>query len=308
MLVSFRELEVVWAVMRSGSIKRAAASLNVSQPAVSMMLKNAESRFGFLICDRSSGRLRPTPEALALLPSIGSIFHDVENFERQLARVRDQQAGSLKIASNQTLAAGFVYKALSSFHNRRPQVSVVVRSFSNDETVRLVEEREVDLGLAYGPAGGFELTAEELFTTRLVCALHRDDPLAEHETLTAEDLLAAKVLSYRADSMLGKEVTRACAEVGIELPITVQSTALAAVHLANQGFGVALVDPSILRVENFANIVVRPFEPAITAHVHVLTRSGERQSNLAREFRLHLKSMTRPSLPQVERATTARQA
>ncbi|HMR34228.1 MAG TPA: LysR family transcriptional regulator [Amaricoccus sp.] len=290
MTLNFRELEIVWSVLRTGSIKKAAAALHVSQPAVSMMLKNAEERFGIQLCDRSTGRLRPTAEALALLPSINAVFHDIENLERHLARVRDQHSGSLKIAANQTIAAGFVYRALASFHSRRPQVSVVVRSFSNAETVELVEQREVDMGLAYGPAESDEIRAEKLYSTQLVCALHHAHPLACKNVITAEDLSTVTVVSYRADSLLGKEIARACASVGVTLPVAVQATTLAAAHLANQGFGVALIDPNILGVESFSHVVVRPFSPSIDAHVHLLTRTNEPQSMLAQEFQKHLKS------------------
>ena len=60
MHLKFREIEVFWAVYKAEFVKAASRLLNASQPAVSMMLRSAEERFGVKLFERSGGRVRPT--------------------------------------------------------------------------------------------------------------------------------------------------------------------------------------------------------------------------------------------------------
>ena len=87
-MISLRHIEVFYAIMRAGTITEAARILNVSQPAVSVALKHFESRIGMRLFDRAGGRLKPTPEAKALLPDVAEIFgrlSAVERFSQDLA-------------------------------------------------------------------------------------------------------------------------------------------------------------------------------------------------------------------------------
>ena len=60
MSLSFRQLQIIGAVGRSGSVTGAAAALGISQPAVSMMLKDCTQAAGFPLFVRRQGRLQPT--------------------------------------------------------------------------------------------------------------------------------------------------------------------------------------------------------------------------------------------------------
>ncbi len=61
-----RQLEIFRAIMRNGSLSAAAVALNVSQPAVSKVLRHFESQIGYRLFERSGSRLVPTPEARLL--------------------------------------------------------------------------------------------------------------------------------------------------------------------------------------------------------------------------------------------------
>ena len=87
-MINLRHVEVFYAIMRAGSITEAARVLNVTQPAVSVALKQFEARLQMKLFDRVGGRLQPTPEAKALLPDIAEIFGRlgaVERFSQDLA-------------------------------------------------------------------------------------------------------------------------------------------------------------------------------------------------------------------------------
>ena len=81
-MINLRHVEVFYAIMRAGSITAAARVLNVTQPAVSVALRQLEARLRMKLFDRSGGRLQPTPEARALLPDVAEIFGRIGAVER----------------------------------------------------------------------------------------------------------------------------------------------------------------------------------------------------------------------------------
>ena len=87
-MIHLRQIEVFYAIMRTGSVTDAARVLNVTQPAVSAALKQFESRLRMKLFERRGGKLQPTSEAKALLPEVKEIFDRllaVERFSQDLA-------------------------------------------------------------------------------------------------------------------------------------------------------------------------------------------------------------------------------
>jgi molybdenum-dependent DNA-binding transcriptional regulator ModE len=93
MAISVREMDVFRCVMQSGSVTNAAAALNISQPAVSRMLQQAEERLGFSLFEREKKRLKPTTEAQTLFAEVVDVFAAIEHTQRLAVELRDGQAG-----------------------------------------------------------------------------------------------------------------------------------------------------------------------------------------------------------------------
>ena len=73
-MINLRQVECFYAVMRTGSVTQAARLLNVTQPAVSIAIKQLESRLKLKLFERSAGRLHATAEAKDLMPDLAEIF------------------------------------------------------------------------------------------------------------------------------------------------------------------------------------------------------------------------------------------
>ena len=93
MPINVREMDVFRCVMQSGAVTNAAVALNISQPAVSRMLQQAEERLGFRLFEREKKRLKPTTEAQTLFDG-GEVVHGDRAHQRLAVELRDGQAGS----------------------------------------------------------------------------------------------------------------------------------------------------------------------------------------------------------------------
>ena len=123
-MIHLRQIEVFYAIMRTGSVTDAASVLNVTQPAVSAALKQFESRLRMKLFERTGGRLQPTSEAKALLPDVKEIFDRLIAVERFSQDLAGGMRGVLSIAATPPLCDGFVAKAVAGFMQDRPGLKV----------------------------------------------------------------------------------------------------------------------------------------------------------------------------------------
>ena len=92
MLLTFRNIQVVQAVMDTRSISMAATRLNVSQPALTKALQSLEEGIGARVFDRGAGGISPTPYALAILSHSGEINSGLSKIEREIALLKNNDA------------------------------------------------------------------------------------------------------------------------------------------------------------------------------------------------------------------------
>lgn len=292
MILKFREIEVFWAVYRSQSVKDAARDLNVSQPAVSMMLKSAEERFGIKLFERSGGRIKPTPEAEALFTSTNNVFQELDELKRQLTRIREGRAGLVSLAATPTLAAAFVHPALVVFHRRHPDIRLVMRTATTTTCADMVARDQADFALVYGPTASAGTTTEDIAVSEVACVIHKDHRLAAKRMVRPADLKGETIMTYRPDTPLGREIQKVLRGPGVDVKLAAEATALMAAYLANAGDCVALVDPFIVNGGLFHNLVVRPFEPTTSARVQLVTRRDEPLALVTQDFLKEIRRAT----------------
>lgn len=87
------------ALLRHGTLRRAAVELKVSQPAASAMLNDVESLFGVRIFDRSHRGLAPTPSGAKLIARSRTLLNDFDALERRAAQLRDGEPISFRVGA-----------------------------------------------------------------------------------------------------------------------------------------------------------------------------------------------------------------
>jgi DNA-binding transcriptional LysR family regulator len=108
-IMNLRQLEVFQAIMKTGSVTEAAEILGLSQPAVSVILKNAETQIGMKLFERMRGRLHPTLEARTLAPDVEAIFTLILNLNWHAGALRDGVHGIVGGGSSPSVGHGFSF-------------------------------------------------------------------------------------------------------------------------------------------------------------------------------------------------------
>ena len=281
--LTLRHIEVIRAVLRAGTLTGAAKQLAVSQPGLTRTLRNAETRIGLLLFERRSGRLHPTPEALALYPDIEKVYGEIEAIQRATADLRHIRGGRLVIVANPSVAATIVAKAVGALSQTNPRLRIALHTALNYEIIERVRAKSADVGLAWDVPPNPAVTVTEIVDVRLVCVLHANDPLAKRKVVTPRDLEGRPLISFTGMLPIGEALDRAFAATGISRRIDIEiGQSFIAIALVKAGAGVAVVDEMLVDTLR-DGVVVKAFTPASHVRLCAVTRT-ERLSLVAQAF------------------------
>ncbi|MBE2262000.1 MAG: LysR family transcriptional regulator [Burkholderiaceae bacterium] len=284
-----RHIEVFNAILLTGSVSGAARLLNVTQPAVSRILKHAEIQLGFTLFERTKGRLTPTSEALTLAPHIDRLFVQLDEVQRLAGNLRSGRGGgALRILTVLALSYEVLPRAIKLFRQRHADVSISIEAQHSAQVVSSLVLQEADVGFVFSAASHPALNQEPVAEGRIVCVAPAGllpDLLVSRGWVDLADLASLPVIGLDGRDPVGSNLAQAfrAAEVGLVHAITVQ-TYHAALALAHHGLGVALVDGCTALSADLTRMVVLALEPIVPVPIQALHPTQVPASLVMRSF------------------------
>ncbi len=266
-----RQLEVFCMLMRCGTVTRAAAMLNISQPALSQILLHAEDQLGFKLFDRVRGRLVPTQQAEELYPQAEHIFSQLGAMRRRTADMKHGRTGLVQLAASAPPSMSIVSRALIHFREAHPDI--VVRSLIAPmlNIVEMLRNGTVSLGMVMNNLPYHDLNVETVGHAELVCVLPEGHRLAQKDVIGFSDIRDETLISYRADTLPARLLAGAAeAEDAAYAPAIEIDLSITALPFVRDGLGIAIVD-GLLPWEQFPGVVKRRFAPQTLVPIAILT-------------------------------------
>lgn len=190
--LSLRDLRIVAAVGRAGSMSKAASALAVSQPVVSEAITALEQLLGVPLFDRGRRGVQPTAFGNALIQCGTTVFDDVRRGIEQLEFLRDPSAGELRVGCTEPLASGFVATVVDRLSRLYPRALFHIAS-GDSRTLRARElpQRNIEVAVALGLAATDqdEVSAEFLFDDRFVLVVDARSPWARRRRVRLAELI-----------------------------------------------------------------------------------------------------------------------
>jgi len=149
-MLRLRQIEVLHAVLSCGSVTGAAELLNVSQPAVSKTLQQAQRQLGMPLFTRVAGRLQPTAEALALWTEIEQMVRQLGAIQTLADNLHRGQDAVLRVATMVSLSQTLVPVALAALSRQRPRMGMELRALHTSDLLSHLLLRETDVGIDFG--------------------------------------------------------------------------------------------------------------------------------------------------------------
>lgn len=195
---------VFCAVAKAGNVTAAAEALHVSQPAVSMAIRQLEGKLGHALFLRAPRGMSLTAEGAALYLYLERALSLVDAGERKLEEMARLESGRISIAASDTLCGRYLLPHLEEYNRRYPNIAIEVMNKTSPETLDIVRSGKADIGFVNLPVetdAGIEVTQCLSVHDCLICgarysALARDglalSGLAQYPLLMLERASATR--------------------------------------------------------------------------------------------------------------------
>jgi DNA-binding transcriptional LysR family regulator len=284
MQIDPRLLEAFRSVLDSGSITQAAASLGLTQPAVSAQIARLESDVGFALFVRSGNRVRPTAEAVAFRAEVEQTLTKISGLSRVAAQIRGGEVGSLTIASHPMAGVTLLPPVVAAFARERPNIKVELFVRNSDVVRGMFPSRTYDIGIAELPVDPSGLTITR-YRIGCVAIMPKNDPLTAHDVITPELMSGRPFVSMSRLWTAHHLVEKVFSDTHAHLNVVASSELFAAIcTMVANGLGVSIVDRASALQFQSAGLEIRPFRPAVLYDIAVFHAAELNLSTIARGF------------------------
>lgn len=284
MQIDPRLLEAFRTVLDSGSITQAAASLGLTQPAVSAQIARLEADVGFTLFARSGNRVRPTAEALAFREEVEHTLTKISDLGRVAEQIRTGEVGSLTIASHPMAGVTLLPPVVAAFAKERPNIKVELFVRNSDVVRGMFPSRTHDIGIAELPVDPSGLTVTR-YRMACVAIMPKNDALAAYDVITPELLSGRPFIGMSRLWTAYHLVEKVFADAQAHLNVVASSELFAAIcALVASGLGVSIVDRASALQFQPSGLAIRPFRPAVLYDIAVFHSADTNLSTIARGF------------------------
>ena len=250
------QLRILKAIAAEGSFKRAADSLYVSQPAVSLQVQNLERQLDVPLFDRGGRRAQLTEAGYLLLSYGEKILSLCQETCRAIEDLQNLQGGTLIVGASQTTGTYLLPRMIGLFRQKYSDVAVQLQVHSTRRTAWSVTNGQVDLAIIGGelPAELQEsLQAISYAEDELALILPVLHPLAKADTIQKEDLYKLQFIALDSQSTTRKMIDSVLSRCDIDtrrLKVEMELNSIEAIKNAVQsGLGAAFVSVSAIAKE-----------------------------------------------------------
>ncbi|RMX04284.1 LysR family transcriptional regulator [Corticibacter populi] len=248
--MELRHLRYFIALAEELHFGRAAQRLAISQPPLSVAIRQLEEDMGARLFERNSKEVRLTAAGEHLLPRAHQLLADTKEIAAEVRGVAQGQGGHLRVG----FVASSIYRglpqALQQFQRQHPQVRLDITELNTSEQVTAISAGRLDFGLVHGSHLPGNLHSSLLVKEPFLCCLPAGHPLARQDPIDLRSLEGERLIlfSRSASPLYHEQVLGLLRSAGVE-PEHLHEVRhwLTVVALVSRGLGVALVPYAMRR-------------------------------------------------------------
>jgi DNA-binding transcriptional LysR family regulator len=199
--LKIQQLRYVVAAVESGGFKAAADRLHRTQPAISLGIKELESRFGQPLFEKQ-GQGRLTPFGSQCLPRFRELLAQHDRISRELDDMANQRIGRVELATVPSVAQRYMPAVLNKFLRTHPDVELSLHDGPAELVAEMVQAGSVDFGVGALWAVTPELTYEPLLEDDIGVVCHQSHRFADAQSLVWRDLAGQSMISNGTSRLL----------------------------------------------------------------------------------------------------------
>ncbi len=286
MHTTLRQMRVFQVVAEHLNFTRAARVLHLSQPAVSMQVKQLEEAVGLPLFEHTGKKIQLTEAGREIFQYARTIFHTFEEMEEVIAAMKGLGTGHLNIAVASTVNY-FAPRLLAAFSRSYPGIDLHLDVTNRQRLISLLKDNEIDIVLMGLPPEDIELEYEPFMENPLVVIAPPGHRLQNQSNIPVQRLGEEVFIMREEGSGTRLAMERFFAEQNIEISAGMQMTRNEAIKQAvRAGMGLGLVSTHTIELEvETRRLVVLDVEGfPLQRHWYMVYRKGKRLSPAARAF------------------------
>lgn len=263
-------------VIECGSFSAAAERLQLSQPAVSLQVRQLERTLNATLIERVGRKARPTAAGAALLAHASQINIAVASAIDAVAQQTSGTAGRVRLGTGATACIFLLPPILRELRRALPALEITVTTGNTAEIAKAIEDNTVDIGLLTMPVSGRNFDISPVLNDEFVLIAPRDMPLPAR--ITPAVVSTKPVLLFEPGAQTRRIADQWLARGGISLkPLMSLGSVEAIKELVRAGLGCAILPGMAVSTKsNQRDMIVRPLSPTVHRRLAVVIRRDKR--------------------------------
>jgi len=283
---TLRQLKVFAAAARHLSFTRAAEELHLTQPAVSMQIRQLEENLDLALFEQVGRRVDLTDAGRTLYGYAQRINEVILEADEVFKGMKGLRRGHLRISVAST-ANYFATRMLADFSKRYPEVTLSLDVTNRETLLRQLSYNETDIVIMGEPPAGVDLVAEAFMDNPLVVVAAPDHPLIDEQPVPLSKLAEQRFVLRERGSGTRAAITRFFQRRGLELKTGLEMHSNEAIKQAVEaglGLGIVSLHTLELELETQRIAVLQAEDFPVIRHWYMVHREGKRETPLMRSF------------------------
>ncbi|CAM5788200.1 LysR family transcriptional regulator [Castellaniella caeni] len=282
----FRHIRAFLQAARLGSFTQAAQSLHVSQPALTVQIRQLEEELGVRLFDRDRRQVSLSQEGRNMLAPLQRILDEFEGAIEQAHDLAGLKRGRLTVAALPSIAAAWLPALIHRFHAAHPGIDIHVADVPAARLQRLVKDEEADLGIGPWVNRDRALQFRELMEDSLQVFFPAEHPLAGLRRPTLPRLTRYPHVLTSPGTSVREAVHRALEAGNLDIEVACEVAYLStAIGMVRAGLGIAILPLSTLHAAPCDGLLHRPIaNPHLHRKLGLITAKRRTPSAAAQAF------------------------
>ena len=275
--MELRHLRYFVAVAEELHFGKAAARLHISQPPLSVHIRELESEIGTRLFDRSTRRVSLTPAGEAFRERVTVLLATLQDAVIEAADFGAGKRGRVRVGFVSSASVTILPRAVRRFRDERPLVEVKLDPLTTREQLEALRTNSLDVGLVRTATAEDDIYIEPLLVEQMVAVIPKEHSLANLRSVAPAQLAHERLVLFPREMMPGfvGQVWDMLRTYTVELNVVQEAIHHeTVVGLVSAGVGISILPASVSRVQT-PDIVILPIDGAPSTSLMVATRAGE---------------------------------
>jgi len=284
--MDLHRLRGFYTVVRAGGFTAAAKRLRLSQPSVSIQVKNLEQELGVQLLDRSSRRVSLTKDGQILYEMATKLFEAEDEIRAVFSGSSRYEATSLAVSTNQSVAAHILPPLLDKYTAMFPNVEVNIHNMRTADILVALEEGTTDVGIILIDPRREGLRVREILPYEMVLITPRDHPLSRRQRVSLSDITEHPFISYTHDTETRELIDQPFRTDKLKtlVRMALGSTDLI-IKYVSLGYGISIIHNLNIDEADREELHIRPLKRYYSRqYVYLITREDDEPSPAVQAF------------------------